>query len=473
MARRPLHKFPQKPRSRACLLSMATGLIGLSHPSYGQVPLDRATLPRNSDGQLTPLSSEKAIEQTWALHAQGTFVVQSNPAFRSAFEGANSLRARGETRETTDVTLFLGVKPWAGAELWANPEIDQGFGLANTVGAAGFPSGEAYKVGKANPYFRLQRLFFRQTIQLGGAIEKVTADLNQLGSRRRADRLVVTVGKISVGDIFDTNRYAHDPRADFLNWTLIDAGSFDYAADAWGYSYGGAIELYRRGFALRAGLFNLSKVPNSETLERNFSQYELVVEGEAPLSIGGRPGKLKLTGFINHGNMGRFTEAVALAGATGQAADIGPVRRFATRSGMSINIEQAVTGSLGVFARAGRADGRFESFEFTDVDRTIAGGVSLNGKRWGREGDTIGLAGVINCASADRKAYLNAGGLGILVGDGELPRPGDEHIVETYYNFAPFSGINLTADVQFINNPAYNRDRGPVVVLGARLHGQF
>lgn len=473
MAQRHLNSFTRMPSACAYLLILATNLVGLSHPAFGQAAGESATLPQKSNDPLAPSSLEHVEGQTWGLHVQGTFVVQSNPAFRSSFEGANSLRARGETRETADVMLYAGVKPWAGAELWANPEIDQGFGLANTLGAAGFPSGEAYKVGNAKPYLRLQRLFFRQTIQLGGANEEVAADLNQLAGQRRVNRLVITVGKVSVGDFFDTNSFAHDPRADFLNWTLIDAGSFDYAADAWGYSYGGAVELYRRRFVLRAGLFNLSKVPNSETLERDLSQYELVVEGEAPLSIDGRAGKLKVTGFINHGNMGRFSDAVALTGASRQPADIGLVRRFATRSGLSINIEQTVTESFGVFARAGYADGRYESFEFTDVDKTVSAGASLKGKSWGRERDTIGFAGVINGASAERKAYLNAGGLGILVGDGRLSHPGDEHIVEAYYNLAPIKGINLTADIQVIDNPAYNRDRGPVVVLGARLHGQF
>ncbi len=459
--------------SLAALCLVGAGLVPCA-PATAQIAAEPATLPHKAEGQSTSTQSgDNAVEQTLALHAQGTFVVQANPAFRSAFEGANSLRARGETRETADVTLYAGIKPWAGAELWVNPEIDQGFGLANTLGAAGFPSGEAYKVGKASPYVRLQRLFFRQTIQLGGATEKVDADLNQLGGHRHTDRIVITAGKIAVGDTFDTNSYAHDPRTDFLNWTLIDAGSFDYAADAWGYSYGGAVELYRRGITVRAGLFNLSKVPNSETLESDFSQYEVVVEGEAPLSIRGRAGKIKLTGFFNHGNMGRFSDAVALERASGHPADTALVRRFATRAGLSINVEQAVTDSLGVFARAGFADGRYESFEFTDVDGTVSAGASLKGKGWGREHDTVGIGAVINGASADRKAYLNAGGLGILVGDGRLPRPGDEHIVEAYYTLAPMKGINLTADFQLIDNPAYNRDRGPVVVIGSRLHGQF
>src|SRR5665213_1028403 len=241
--------------------------------------------------------------QSFALHGQATFLVQSNLPFHADFAGHDSLHAQGETRETGDLTLYAGASPWHGGELWANPEIDQGFGLANTTGLAGFSSGEAYKVGKANPYFRLQRLFFRQTIGLGGGDEKVEADQNQLGGARASDRLVLTIGKFSVVDVFDANAYAHDPRADFFNWTLIDAGALDYAADAWGYSYGGSAELYRGRWALRAGLFNLSNVPNSEKLESDFSQYEAIGEVEERHAIAGHAGKLKLTLFFNHGNM--------------------------------------------------------------------------------------------------------------------------------------------------------------------------
>ena len=363
--------------------------------------------------------------------------------------------------------------PWKGAELWINPEIDQGFGLANTLGAAGFPSGEAYKVGKQAPYFRLQRLFLRQTIGLGRAMETVGADLNQLGGTRRADRLVLTVGKISVGDIFDTNSFAHDPRTDFLNWTVIEAGAFDYAADAWGYTTGGTAELYRGRFAVRAGLLNLSTVPNSEKVDTGFRQYELVGEIEERHTIGGQPGKIKLTAFANHGRMARLDDAVAVARITGLPADPEAVRRFATRAGASINIEQALTPALGVFARAGFADGRYEAFEFTDVDRSVSGGMALSGTRWGRVNDRVGLALVVNAASRARQRYLAAGGLGILVGDGSLIHPGSEDIVELYYDLGVVKAVHLTADVQAIDHPAYNRDRGPVAVFGLRLHGQI
>ena len=411
--------------------------------------------------------------QTWAIHAQTTFVEQANAAFRSPYSGPNSLNAHAVGRETWDVTVYAGARPWPGAEIWVNPEIDQGFGLSNTLGAAGFPSGEAYKVGKPFPYVRIQRMFLRQTIDLGGASGAVDAGPNQLGGAQTANRLVFTAGKLSVGDIFDTNAYAHDPRGDFLNWSLIDAGSFDYAADAWGYTYGATAELYAGRWALRLGGFNLSDVPNSTQLETDFSQYELVGEIEERHSIAGHDGKLKLTGFLNHGRMGRFDDAVSLAQATGQPADIAAVRRVQSRVGLSVNLEQQLASDLGLFARAGVADGELESYEFTDIDRTVSAGLSLNGRRWGRPDDVIALAGVVNEASRARERFLDAGGLGILIGDGRLPHPGAEEIVETYYDLAALRAVRLSFDYQLIEHPAYNRDRGPVSVGAVRLHAAF
>ncbi len=365
------------------------------------------------------------------------------------------------------------MRPWAGAEIWVNPEIDQGFGLSNTLGVAGFPSAEAYKVGNKDPYFRLQRAFLRQTIDLGGAAETVDAAQNQLGGTRTANRIVITIGKFGVGDVFDTNRYAHDPRGDFLNWSVVDAGSFDYAADAWGYSTGVAAEWYQGPWTLRLGAFNLSTVPNGETLETGFGQYQLDVEVEHRHRIAGRDGAVRVTLFRNRGNFGSFADALALAAATGTVPDTALVRSRQSRLGVSANFEQAVSDSVGVFARAGIADGSIEPYDFTDIDRTAQAGVAINGKGWGRDGDTIGLAAVVNGISKEHELYLAAGGVGVLVGDGQLPHPGPEQIVEAYYSWKPLKCVTMTLDYQHIANPGYNRDRGPANVLALRLHAEI
>ena len=215
-----------------------------------------------------------AEDAPWSVSVQATSLTQYHPAFHSSVRGPDSLDPGNRGDTTNDATLFVGYRPWAGGELWLNGELDDGFGLSNTLGVAGFPSGEAYKVGRNHPYFRMQRWFLRQTVDLGGARETVAADQNVIAGSHTEDRLVLTAGRFSVADIFDTNRYAHDPRADFMNWAAIDTATFDYAADAWGYSWGGAAELWEGPWTLRGAVFDLSDVPNSIKLDNRFRQYE-------------------------------------------------------------------------------------------------------------------------------------------------------------------------------------------------------
>src|SRR5450631_3501066 len=202
-------------------------------------------------GTLLTQSRAWSGDETFAVHGQATYVEQRTGGFHVPYAGANSL-SPSQSKETFDATLYVGIKLWSGSEVWMNPEVDQGFGLANTLGVAGFPSGEAYKVGRTHPYLRLPRAFVRQTVNLGDALDRVDPGLNQLGGNQSANRVVATAGKFGVGDVFDTNQYAHDPRIDFLNWTAVDAGSFDYAADAWGYTYGAAVEWYQGASSVRA-----------------------------------------------------------------------------------------------------------------------------------------------------------------------------------------------------------------------------
>jgi high affinity Mn2+ porin len=407
------------------------------------------------------------------FHSQATFLWQGYPAFRSPYEGANSLPGSGQGRETSDATLYVGVRLWQGAELWINPEIDQGFGLADTLGVAGFTSGEAYKVGFSDPYARLPRAFIRQTINLGGDTQKVESGINQFAESETADRIVITVGKIGVTDIFDTNKYAHDPRNDFMNWALVDTGTFDYAADSWGYTYGAAVEWYQGNWTVRGALFDLSTIPNSPDLDPTFDQFQWVEEIERRYQLGGLDGKIAVTGFLTRGRMGSFDDAIALAEATDTPADIAAVRRYQSRGGISMNVEQSITSDVGAFLRAGWADGNQEPYEFSDIDRTVAGGLSISGKLWGRPDDTVGIAGIINDISKIHQEFLNDGGLGILVGDGQLPNPGLEQILETYYSYAITAATKLTFDYQLVVNPGYNADRGPVNVFSGRLHWQF
>ena len=405
------------------------------------------------------------------VHGQATLVSQYAAPFRAPYAGQNSL-ASNSGRETFDVDLYLGYRPWQGAEIWINPEVDQGFGLSGTFGVAGFPSAEAYKVGAAYPYARVPRAFLRQTVDLGGEIQKIDAGINQFAGSQTADRLVLTVGKFSVVDIFDSNKYAHDPRGDFLNWTAVNTGAFDYAADAWAFTYGAAVEWYTGQWTFRAGVFDGPVVPNSSDLDPAFGQFQMVGEIERRYQLWGQPGKIAVTGYLTRARMGNFADAVQLAAATGAPADISAVRTYTTKTGIAANLEQQILPGVGLFARAGYTPGRLEAYAFTDSDATVSSGASLSGKLWGRPDDTLGLAGILNTISNVHQAYLTAGGYTALIGDGMLPHPGSEKIMEVYYTLPVFAWM-LTFDYQFITNPAYNRDRGPVSVVATRLHAQF
>jgi high affinity Mn2+ porin len=249
-------------------------------------------------------------------------------------------------------------------------------------------------------------------------------------------------------------------------------------ANAWGITYGAAAEWYQGNWTVRGGIFDLSKTPaggispEGGNLDPTFKQFQLVGEIERRYQLWDQPGVLKITGFLSRGEAGQFADSIALAAVTGGPADVNAVRKYDSRPGLSLNLQQQISDDIGAFARAGWADGNVEPWDFTDIDRTISAGVSLSGRLWSRPGDTVGIAGVVNSISGVHQAFLNAGGLGILVGDGMLPHPGLEQIVEAYYQL-PFSVFKLALDYQFILNPAYNTDRGPASVFTLRVHTQF
>ena len=414
-----------------------------------------------------------AVPETWSMSGQFTALRQSHPTFTAPYTGQNSLTPNSSSATTTDLTLFVGMRIWDG-ELWMNPEADQGFGLSNTVGMAGFSSGEAYKVGANSPYLRLPRLFYRKVINLGGEEQAIEQATNQMSRTQSANNLILTIGKFSVTDVFDTNTYAHDPRSDFMNWSIVESGAFDYAADAWGFTKGASIEWTQSRWTLRGGLFDLSTVPNSVNLDPKFSQYEWVGEFEERYQLWGHPGKVRLLGFVNQGRMGSYVDALQLAKQTNTTPHTALVRRFSSRPGVAINLEQEVFSDLGAFARASMNNGSKEAFDFTEINQSIAAGLSLRGDRWGRHDDTFGFAAVANRLSSDARNYFAGGGIGILIGDGRL-NYASEKIIETYYAYSvpALDHLTLALNYQYIVNPGYNQDRGPVNIFGVRVHKEF
>ena len=409
-----------------------------------------------------------------ALHGQSTFIYQGNLPFRAPYSGDNSLKSKGEIKDTWTVTPAAGVRLWPGSELYFNPELFQGFGLAGTHGVAGFVNGEAQKGGSSIPTASVARLFLRQVWGLGGEQEMVKDDFNQLGGPRAVSRVTFTVGKISVSDIFDDNSYAHDPRTSFANWSIWEAGAFDYAADQKGYTWGAALELNQKNWTLRTGYFLVPEFSNAQPLDTDIGKRgQFVTELETRHSFMSQPGKIRLLGWVSRANAGDYTQALALSAAGADINDaIVSTRRTRTKYGFVAGAEQAVNDDLGVFARASWGDGASEIMSFTDIDSSVSAGVSLKGTAWGRPNDTFALAGAINGLSASHRQWIAAGGLGVAIGDGQL-KYREEAILETYYSIALRDPFTLTLDYQYVSNPAYNADRGPVSVLGIKVHGQF
>ena len=412
----------------------------------------------------------------WEIHGQTTYLQQGYPAFRSPYLGDNSFTPWAQTRQTWTTSAFIGVRLWDGGELYYNPELLQGFGLHDTTGAAGFPNGEAQKSNFAYPRYSASRLFLRQTVGFGGGEEIVEGDYGQMGGKMDISRLTVQIGRFAVHDVFDTNSYADDPRADFLNWSIWAAGAFDYPADKIGLTYGAVAELNQQYWALRVGYFLTGNEPNANEFDMNlFTRGAYVIEHETRYALFSRSGKLRVGIWADAYFSGSYSEAldlVALSPGLDPTDAIVQTRKGRTKYGYYLNLEQSVTDEVGLFARWSWNDGKTEIAAFTDIDSSFSFGTSIKGTAWSRPDDRIGLGGAINGLSKDHRDYIAAGGLGILIGDGRLNyRP--EQIVEAYYAMSLRRGIVLTFDYQFIQNPAYNADRGPISFFAARMHAEF
>ena len=409
----------------------------------------------------------------WNVHGQLTYVEQGYPAFHSAYAGANSLPAGGEVANTATVTAFLGVHLWPGAELYFNPELDQGTGLGNTLGLAGFPNGEAEKAGHPVPRFNYDRLFVRQTFGLGGRQEAVADGPNQLTTTRDLSRVTVTLGKLSTGDLFDVNAYAADPRTQFLNWNIFGGGSYDWTMDQPGWTWGAAVELNEPDWAVRVGYFLVPTTSNANTFDLNIpSRGEYAAELELPYARDSHPGKLRLFAWVNRAVMGSYAAALAMPATTPGYPDLTQTREVRTNYGFVANLEQELTSDLGLFSRGSWSPGLLEIIGWTDCDWSASLGAVLKGTRWRRPDDKLGLATVIEGLSPEAQAYFDAGGLGILIGDGHLDyRP--EQVVEAYYACNVLQWLTITLDYQLVANPAYNSDRGPVSIFAARIHAEF
>jgi len=409
-------------------------------------------------------------EQPWNWHVQNTEVVQYHPGFSARYSGPNSLQNVNEVKETVSLDLFAGLRLWPGAEAHVDGLMWQGFGLSETKGVEGFPSAEAYRSGTKVPNVTFARLFIRQVIGLGAEQEAVAEGPLQLAGKQAVSRLTLTAGKMSAIDIFDDNAYAHDPRTQFLNWALVANEAWDYPADPLGNMTGFAAELNQPAWALRYGFFQMPRTANARALDAHYLlAWGMVTALERRYAIGDRPGAVRFLAYLNRAHMGRYQAALD---GPARPPDIEATRAHRYKYGFGLNLEQELAEGVGLFTRLGWSDGQNEQWIYADVDRTASFGLSVRGFSWHRPDDTFGLAGVVNAISRVHQRFFAAGGTGILAGDGAL-NYGWEKILETYYDFQVCKNVHGALDYQFILDPAYNRDRGPVSVIGARLHWEF
>jgi high affinity Mn2+ porin len=428
--------------------------------------------PSSSDVANSALAetNQAATAASWNWHAQSTIIIQGDPSFPAKYSGPNSLNSQGEIKETVSVDLMAGARLWSGAEAFVDGLLWQGFGLSKTLGVEGFPNGEGFRLGTKVPNVTFSRLFLRQTIGLGGETEPVSDSPIQLAGTRDISRLTFTVGKISAKDIFDNNAYANDPRTQFMNWAFMANEAWDYPADSLGFITGFAAELYQPKWALRYGFFQLPRTSNGMALDAHYLQaWGMVTEFERRFTLNEHPGAVRLLAFLNQANMGSYEAAVE---SPVRPADIEATRAYRQKFGFGLNLEQEILTNIGVFSRLGWSDGKNEAWAFSDVDRTASLGTSVKGAFWSRPNDTFGLAGALNAITGVHQDFLDAGGTGILAGDGAL-NYGLEKLLETYYDFQVWRTIHVALDYQFIVNPAFNRDRGPVSVFAGRLHMEF
>ena len=409
--------------------------------------------------------------ERWNLFYQATSIGQYHGSFRSPYTGQNSLQNYPERDVSLTTTLYLGVRLGQNTQLYFDPEIAGGRGFSRVNGIASFPNGELPRVASAAPKPYLARLYVSHDFGFGTETESATSSENQLAGERPMNRYTVTAGRFTVTDFFDNNRYTHDPRTQFMGWGIMYNGAWDYPADTRGYTWGWMHEFHARRWSLRYASAAEPKLANGLRFDRRlWRDSGDMFEGEVRYGGGEHAGTIRLLGFMLRTNSGTYSEALRLADRSGGAPDVTATRRIGTlKYGFGINVEQAITNELGVFARLGWNDGKTESFAFTAIDRLLNAGVSVRGARWKRPFDTVASALTVSGVSGVHAVYLARGGLDFLIGDGRL-RYGPEYVAESYYNARLFPGFFLTFDWQRVGNPAYNRDRGPVWIPSVRLH---
>jgi high affinity Mn2+ porin len=439
---------------------------------------DKEKEEKDEDKDKKDEEKEFKVERVNA-YGQFTSITQWHNPFPSPYVGPHSFLPIREDATSVTATLFLGAKLlpaengyWPEAEAYFNPELAGGRGLSDVYGLGAVPDGDITRVGTVEPTPYVARLFMDLTWGFGGEQEKIESAANQLAQYKDVSRLTVAFGKLAATDWFDQNRYSHDPRSQFENWCLMYNGAWDYPADVRGYTYGVVAELNQENWALRYGVFAEPSEANGPNIDPNIGvAHGQAVELETRHTCCDRPGKMRWMFYWNRAHMGNYEEAIALSPHDPDVTQTATYR--SVKYGVCMNIEQELSDDLGAFLRLGWNDGQTETWAFTEVDQTVAFGFVLKGARWCRKEDVVATGMAINGLSGPHRTYLADGGLGFELGDGQLSYA-PEWAWETYYDCKiGKKSIWITPDFQLIGDLGDNGVRGPVAIMGVRVHAEF
>lgn len=427
--------------------------------SWAQAPAQADTVPPPPD------------TERWNIFYQATSIGQYHGTFYSPYEGPFSLQDYPERDVSLTTTLFFALRLEDNTFLYFDPEIAGGRGFSGVNGLANSSNGELPRVASATPKPYLARLYVSHDFGFGSEMEPSDSDENQLAGQRPMDRYTISVGRFTVTDFFDDNKYSHDPRSQFMGWAVMYNGAWDYPADVRGYTWGWVHELHLKNWSFRYASAAMPKVANGSQFDRRILVNRGdVFEAEYRYALAKHSGTIRALPYMNHADAGNYAAAIRLAEQTGGVPDVTATRRNGTlKYGFGLNMEQEITKDIGVFSRLGWSDGKTESFAFTAIDRLATGGVSITGTRWHRPFDTVATEFTASGISGVHAEYLALGGHDFLIGDGRLEY-GPECIWETYYRARLFPGMFASFDLQHVVNPAYNEQRGPVWIPSIRLH---
>lgn len=404
-----------------------------------------------------------------SFHFQQTLVSQYHPKFHAPYTGENSLVPDEKTATSLTNTLFFAIRPWKNSLLIVNPEIAGGEGLSGATGIAGFPNGEIFRVGNPKPTLYLARLVYEHIFPSRNPVYEYEADEpNNVRGLFAVDYTKVFAGRFCLADYFDGNPYSHDPRSQFLNWSFMSAGAWDYAADTRGYTWGFGVKWKRKNWMATWAETLVPKEANALEFDMNISKaFASQVEATHFHSIKGRPGQLQATLFYNKAHMGNYEEALKNGIYPPDVTSTADYKNH--KWGWAFSGAQQIGNNWGGFARVSWNDGKNETWAFTEIDRSVNIGVQRS-KNNDENANTLGIGIVVNGISKPHRNYLAEGGYGFIIGDGAL-NYAPESIAEIYYRFNFFGNhFQISPDYQFVVNPAYNKDRGPVHVFAIRAH---